>query len=163
MIYDGVDLINAKMATPCFKQWILAASYTENNGLDQQGIWDTILNHKLSVNVEMYTGTYYQNHVSRTIGYENDPFDGIVHMNRYFVNTAYMVADNLVHEDKGHSAGFHHYGVYDTSEPYGMNYAFEGCSNQQQQKPGAHPFHPPGIRLEHRHNGKPIKRKVRGK
>lgn len=155
MISEGVKLANQKIASDCFKQWVLAAKYTENNGLTQQQIWDLISTHLVSVDVEMYDGSWKANHVWKTIGYENDPYDGVVHMNRYFVNTAYMVADNLVHEGEGHSQGFHHYGDKSTSEPYGMNYSFEGCSEQMMQAKRSKAFKPPGIRLE-------IRRKKKG-
>lgn len=148
MIASGLSLANQKLSSACYKQWILAAHYTENNGLTQQQIWDLMVKQPISVDVEMYTGDWRANHVSKTIGYENDPYDGVVHMNRYFVNSAYMVADNLVHEGEGHSQGFHHYGTFSTSDPYGQNYAFEGCSNQQMQKRGAKPYKPPGIKIE---------------
>lgn len=151
MIAEGVKLANDKLASECFKQWVNAAHYTETNGMTQAEIWALMSTHLVSADVEMYTGSYKANHVWRTIGYENDPYDGVVHMNRYFVNSAYMVADNLVHEIEGHSQGFHHYGTKATSDPYGMNYAYEGCSNQQQQAPGAPAYKPPGIRLEMRH------------
>lgn len=155
MIAQGAQLANQKLAGACFKQWILAAKYTENNGLTQQQIWDLMVSHPVSVDVEMYTGTWSANHIAKTIGFENDPWDGIVHMNRYFVNSAFMVADNLWHEAEGHSQGFHHYGVKSSSDPYGMNYAGEGCSqSQQQQKRGGKPYKPPGIRLEIRHKKK---------
>lgn len=163
MIADGVKLINRSLAGPCIKQWVLAATYTENNGLSQAQIWDLITAHRVPVDVEMYTGDWKANHIAKTIGYENDPFDGVVHMNRYFVRTAYMVADNLIHEDKGHSPGFHHYGKFSTSEPYGMNYAFEGCYNQQQQAKGGKRFKPPGIRLEiRRASHGPRRKKLKG-
>lgn len=152
MIGDGLKLANRVMAGYCYKEWVLAARYTENNGLNQEQIWELMSTHPVSVDVEMYTGTWKANHVSKTVGYENDPYDGVVHMNRYFVNSAMMVADNLVHEAQGHSQGFHHYGVFSTSDPYGQNYALEGCLQaQQQQARGGRRFKPPGIRLEVRH------------
>jgi hypothetical protein len=148
MIDEGVALANKMLKTACFKQWVLAANYTENNGLTQAQIFDLMTTKPSRVNVEIYTGTWKANHVSKTVGYENDPYDGWVHMNRYFVNSAYMVADNLIHEDRGHGLGFHHYGAHYTSEPYGANLAYEGCSNQMMQAKGAKNFKPPGIRLE---------------
>lgn len=149
MIAEGAAFANKMLAGYCFKQWVLSSRYTENNGLSQQQIWDLMATHPVTVDIEMYTGDWWANHKSKTIGYENDPWDGIVHMNRYFVNTAFMVADNLWHEAQGHSQGFHHYGKFSTSDPYGMNYAGEGCSEaQKQQAKGARRFKPPGIRLE---------------
>lgn len=165
MIAAGARIANLVLDSPCFKQWILAASYTENEGLTQQQIFDRVTVQPSAVDVEMYTGDWRTNHVYKTVGYENDPFDGVVHMNRYFVNSAFMVADNLIHEDRGHSLGFHHYGVHSTSEPYGMNYAFEGCYQQQMQAKGAKTYRPPGIRLEirHRRSGAAVVRPRAGK
>lgn len=126
MIADGVALANTTMATACFKTFVLAASWTETDGLTQAQIWDKLCSGPVSVDVDMYTGSAYENYVSKTIGYEKEP--GVVHMNRFFVDTAYMVADNIIHEAEGHSQGFHHYGVKATSVPYGLNDAFEACS-----------------------------------
>lgn len=152
MIAEGVQLANRVLAGPCYKQWVLAATYTENNGLTQAQIWDLMAAQPVTVDVEMYLGDWRANHWAKTVGYENDPYDGVVHMNRYFVKTATMVADNLVHEGEGHSQGFHHYGAFSTSDPYGQNYALEGCLQaQEQQAPGGKRFKPPGIRIEVRH------------
>lgn len=148
MIHAGAELATNRLAGHCYKQWVLAATYTENEGLTQQQIWDKMVAHDVSVDVEMYTGSWKANHVWKTVGYESDPWDGVVHMNRYFVKTAEAVGDNLVHEHKGHSVGFHHFGVKATSQPYGQNYAYEGCAKQMMQGRGAKAYKPPGIRLE---------------
>jgi hypothetical protein len=126
MIANGLTLANTTMATACFKTYVLSAKWTETNGLSQPQIWDKLCSGPINVDVDMYDGSWYEDHVSLTIGYENEP--GTVHMNRYFVNTAYMVADNIIHEGEGHSQGFSHYGVKSTSVPYGLNNAFEACS-----------------------------------
>ncbi len=126
MIADGVKLANDTMKTSCFRDFVLSASWTETSGLSQAQIYDKLCSGPITVDVDMYLGTWYENHVSRTIGYEKEP--GTVHMNRYYVNTAYMVADNLIHEGEGHSQGFRHDGVKATSVPYGLNDAFEACS-----------------------------------
>lgn len=148
MITEGVKLANRMLTTACYKQWILAASYTEDNGLSDAEILDLVTTKPTHIDIEMYTGDWWANHKAKTVGYENDPFDNVVHMNRYFVNSAYMVGDNVIHEDRGHSLGFHHFGNHSTSEPYGQNYAYEGCSNQMQQARGAKAYKPPGIRIE---------------
>lgn len=152
MLAQGVGLANAMLFKPCFKQWVTAATYTETNGLTSAQIYQKITTEPSSVDVEMY----YQN--NKVVGFEYDPFDGVVHMNRKFVNTASMVADNLLHEDRGHSLGFHHYGKFSTSVPYGMNYAYEGCSVQQMRK-GTRNFRPPGLRYEIRHRKGYVKKK----
>lgn len=152
MIAEGVAVLNHTLASRCYKQWVLAARYTENNNLTQAQIWDLMVRNPVSVDVEMYMGDYKANHIYKTVGYENDPSDGVVHMNRYFVNTAEKAGDNLDHEAEGHSQLFRHDHVFSTSDPYGQNYAFEGCLHaQQQQARGGKRFKPPGIRLEIRH------------
>ena len=128
MIQQGAALVNSVMATPCFKAQVLASAYTENLGLTPAQIWARLVSKPILVGVDMYMGTFAANHFAKTIGYESVPHDGIVHMNRYFVGTAYMVADNLAHEGEGHSQGFDHLYVKATSEPYGMNAAFEACA-----------------------------------
>ncbi|MGZ3419013.1 MAG: hypothetical protein ACXVEE_14170 [Polyangiales bacterium] len=126
MIADGVTLVNATMKTSCFRDFVLSASWTETNGLTQAQIYDKLCSGPITVDVDMYMGSWYDNHVTHTVGYEKEP--GVVHMNRYYVNTANMVADNLIHEAEGHSQGFRHDGVKATSVPYGLNDAFEACA-----------------------------------
>lgn len=145
MVHMGVRLANEMLDKPCFRQWVGAATYSETNGLTSAQILDLITTQVSAVNVELY----YEN--NRTVGFEYDPFDGVVHMNRKWVHTPDMVADNLEHEDRGHSLGFHHYGKFSTSVPYGMNYAYEGCSQQQQRARGSKAYRPPGLRIEVRH------------
>lgn len=154
MITAGVALANRMVLTPCYKQWVLAARNTETRGMSQSGIYELQASKPTHIDIEMFNGSYKQNYVWRTVGYENDPFDGVVHMNRHFVKTAYDVGDNVIHEDRGHSLDFRHDYVKSTSVPYGANYAYEGCSNQMQQRRGGKAFKPPGIRLEIRRKRK---------
>lgn len=126
MIAAGVALANATMKTACFRDFVLAAKWTETKGLTQAQIWQKLCSGPVSVNVEMYLGSAYQNYVTKTIGYEDEP--GELHMNRFFVDTAYEVASNIIHEAEGHTQGFSHYGVKSTSVPYGLNDAFEACA-----------------------------------
>lgn len=126
MIATGAKLANQVMATPCFKAKVLSGQFTESNGLTALQIWAKLASKPVTVAVDMFTGSWKQNHVWKTIGYEDEP--GLVHMNRWFVTTAYMVADNLVHEGEGHSQGFSHYQVKATSVPYRLNEFFEVCA-----------------------------------
>lgn len=128
MIQQGLVNVNKVIASDCFRNAVLASNFTENQGLTAAQIWQRLSTRPVSVDVEMYTGTWWENHVEKTIGWEADPWDGIVHMNRYYVTTAYMVGDNLSHEAEGHSQGFTHYQVKATSEPYGMNDIYEKCA-----------------------------------
>lgn len=148
MVHMGITIANRTLDSSCYLQWVGAAHYTENNGLTGQQIATLQATQVNKVDVEMY----YEN--NRVVGFEYDPYDGVVHMNRKFVNTPYMVADNILHEDRGHGLGFHHYGTFSTSEPYGANYAFEGCTKQQMLARGSRAskaYRPPGIRIQVRH------------
>ncbi len=127
MVADGMVLANAIVGSECFKSGVLAANFTERNGLDNKGIYDLIRKKETPVNIKLYTGSWKANHVSRTIGYEKVPFDGWTYMNRYFVDTPYMVAQNIVHEALGHSNGFHHYKYKPSSVPYTLGTIFKKC------------------------------------
>lgn len=128
MIAQGKVYANAVLQSDCFKASVVASQFTENNGLTGAQIYAKQVANPVTVNVVMYTATWWANNVSKTIGYETDPYDGTVYMNRLRVNSAYMVGDNLMHEGEGHSQGFTHYQVKSTSEPYGMNTTFEKCA-----------------------------------
>lgn len=132
IIQDGEKLVNKVMQSDCFKTQVLSQTYTESLSLSPSGIYAWLSSRIVEVYVDMYTGSWAANHVYHTIGYENEP--GVVHMNRYFVKTAYMVADNLIHEGEGHSQGFSHYGIKATSVPYRMNQIFEACAGEMAGK-----------------------------
>ncbi len=140
-IQKGFEYANKVLATECAHQFVIQSHFTENYQYDANGkhgleltggqIWNILANQPVKVNVVMFTGTRYQNYISKTIGYEDEP--GTVYMNRYFVETAYDVADNLLHEGEGHSQGFSHYITShgwptSTNEPYGINAMFEKCA-----------------------------------
>lgn len=124
-IKEGIELLNRAMSTASFKQKVLAAKFTETNDLSNQQIYDHLCANPITINVSVYTGSYVDNHFNHTIGYEDEP--GTVHINRYFVFSAYEFADNIIHEAEGHSQGFSHYGVMATSVPYVLNDIFEEC------------------------------------
>lgn len=126
MFAQAAVLLNQVLAMPCYKAHVLASNYTENLGLTPPAIWTLLTDGPVVVNGVMYTGSWWDNHVNHTDGYENDP--GTVYVNRYFINTPYLIADVLAHEGEGHSKGFSHYYVKATSEPYGMNAVFEACA-----------------------------------
>ena len=128
MIADGIILANKVITSDCFRLFILNAHFTETNDLTPVQIYELMKTTPVTVDIEMYKGNFKANYIDKTIGFENDPFDGVVHMNRHFVKTATMVADNLIHEAEGHSLGFHHYEEKSTSVPYGLNLAFEACN-----------------------------------
>jgi hypothetical protein len=132
MLARGVTLANAVMATQCFEDYILHSNLTERDPPDRssEAVWNHLVANQVIVNVAMFEGTWKQNRWWHTVGLEDDAQPGVVQMNRYYVKTAYMVADNLIHEAEGHVQGFRHDRYKPTSVPYTLNAAFEACVGQ---------------------------------
>lgn len=123
----GLSYTNQVLASDCFKNKVLAALFTENNGLTNQQIYDLISSEKKVVGVTIFNGTIWQDDAYHTEGY--DVGDGIVYANRYYINTAYLMGDVLIHE-WAHQWLFTHYYVKATSVPYQFNGFYENCLPQ---------------------------------
>lgn len=130
MVLQGIDFANEVLSSNCYLTRLLRAKMTEKNGLTNQEIYDLQRKNLIKANIEFYDGSWKENHVWFTIGYENDPFDGWTHMNRYFVDSPYMVGDNIIHETQGHSQGFRHDEDKDSSVPYTLNRIYEYCFDE---------------------------------
>lgn len=126
MLRDGVAYANHVMADPCFAEAVMTSTFTEDRGMQPGEIWGLLSTHPVSVNLVLFMGSYQENRVWRTIGYEYTP--DTVYMNRYFIQTASQVADNAIHEVEGHSQGFTHFGKKSTSVPYRLNQFFRRCA-----------------------------------
>lgn len=127
MIKQAAVNANKIIASSCFKKHVMAGSFTESNNLSNKQIYDLVTTTTVKVDVEMYMGSWYVNHVYKTVGYENEP--GKVYMNRYFVGNSVMAGSNLLHEC-AHSLGFSHYNVKATSIPYKFNDFYDECSDE---------------------------------
>lgn len=127
-IRDGVILLNHVMTKQSFKDKVLAAQFTETNGLSNAQIYQKLCDNPITIDVNVYSGSYIANHFNHTVGYETVP--GIVNVNRYFVSTPYEFADNIIHEAMGHSQGFSHFTVKETSVPYTLNRIFEAVCKE---------------------------------
>lgn len=124
LIKEAVSLVSAVVTSPKFKELILAETFTSTDGLTNQQIYDKFTQSKITVNVAMFTGTWIQNHVYGTMGYDVEG-DDFVHANRYFVNTAPVLGSLILHES-AHGLGFHHQSASEsTSVPYRMNKIFD--------------------------------------
>lgn len=124
-IIEGVAILNKILASDLFKQKVLKAQFTETNGLPNAAIYKLFCSKIQKVDVNVFLGSKYQNHISKTIGYETEP--GVVNVNRFFVSTPLEFADNIIHEVMGHSFGFSHFQDKSTSVPYVLNTIFEEC------------------------------------
>ncbi|MBD0319095.1 MAG: hypothetical protein ICV87_02105 [Gemmatimonadetes bacterium] len=93
-------------------------------------MYDHLTRGAQTLDVEMFTGNWWQNHMSNTVGCENDGDSTTVHMNRYFVRTPSMAENNLLHE-AAHGRGYRHKNANDSnSVPYTMNDVYETCESR---------------------------------
>lgn len=120
----AVILGEAILKNDCFEMQILKAKFTETNDLTNGQIYHLYIGTKLHVKVEFFYGTFMQNYVYKTMGY--DVGDGVVYANSFYIDTPELLVSLIFHE-KAHDLGFHHYGVMDTSAPYTMNRISEAC------------------------------------
>lgn len=108
------------IASPFFKEEVLSSKFTSTDGMTNEEIYKKYTDSKLTVNVHMFYGSYYQNHISHTVGYDT-PEDDYVNANRYYVQDSATLASLIMHE-LAHALGFHHINKNeDTSVPYMMN------------------------------------------
>jgi hypothetical protein len=129
MINDSFVKANQALASECFKDKVLNATFTENNDLTSAQIYTLLVNQPIVVGVEMFSGSFAQNYIYKTMGY--DVGDGIAYMNRHFVKDSSTAASVEVHEGEGHGQGFHHYQVFASSVPYQFNDFIDTCIGQK--------------------------------
>jgi|GEM_PF-6970322 len=125
VVVQSVQETNQIDRSDCFKNKILGAKFTETNGLTNQQVYDVLATHPVSIKVEIFNGSFMQNYVYKTMGY--DIGDGTVYVNRFFVKTAKQMRSLINHEAEGHQQGFHHNGVKSTSVPYQFNDFTDEC------------------------------------
>lgn len=124
VIKDAITLVSNVVTSPKFKELVLAETFTNTGGLTNQEIYEKFTQNKITVNVSMFTGSWIQNHVYGTMGYDVEG-DDFVHANRYFVKTAPVLGSLILHEI-AHTLGFHHVSAKESSSvPYRMNKIFD--------------------------------------
>ena len=124
MIGKAIVFNRMVVYSPEFKEAVLAAEFTETNGLTNLQIWEKFTTGSIKVNIEMFTGSFTQNRIYKTVGYDL-PGDDFTYINRYFVQDEITMGSLILHE-LSHALGFSHYNKYtQTSVPYTMNHIFE--------------------------------------
>lgn len=117
---------NDIMATECFKTKVLDEDFTETQDMDNIQIYALLAMAPKKVNAEMYDGSWWENYMSKTMGY--DVGDGTVYMNRFYADTTAIVRALIVHEGEGHGNGFRHDGTKSTSVPYKLGDFMDDCA-----------------------------------
>lgn len=123
MVKDAVALVEKVVRSPYFQDEVMRTQFTSTNGKTNAGIYVDFTQRAFIVNVAMFTGSWFQNKRSKTIGYDNA--DEYVHANRYFIKTSEDLGSLVIHEC-AHSIGYSHKKASEkTSVPYAMNKIFE--------------------------------------
>lgn len=128
-IRAGVLLLNAVYASQCFEREVLTREFTETNEMNNQEIYNLLRSGTIFVSVIMYTGSWAENNLWRTVGYVRANIPDTVFQNRHFVTNEAEIARNLIHEI-AHLRGFNHYQVFATSVPYQMNDIWDICAGE---------------------------------
>lgn len=121
MVEQAIDIADAIVRSPYFADEVLRAKFTGTNGKSNEQILAYFTERAHTVNVKMFTGSFMQNRVYKTVGFDAAD-DDFVHANRYFVRDAERLASLIMHECLGHGLGFHHDSANErTSIPYALN------------------------------------------
>lgn len=130
MVTAAYALLNEVLSSQLFKAETLAAAFTETSGLTNQGIYDLAVSRSpIEVDFTMFTGTFMQNHVWKTHGYEDSRYPTVCFANRYFIKRADTCASLILHETM-HIVGFSHRQAKHGSVPYTMNRIFEKVARE---------------------------------
>ena len=133
LIKSSLALANAVLMSDCFRIAFQQRKLTHTPAVEPEKLL-LGLRGNLELRVVLFSGTYFQNHWSRTVGYD-DPVDPTtVHTNTYFLrgpDRICVLASNILHE-VAHARGFIHASPLESSSvPYSMNEIFDECVAQE--------------------------------
>lgn len=126
MAEAAIELLNRVLKTEVFKNRLISTPMTETNNLNNEAIYALLSKRFYKINVEFFTGTFRQNYIYHTVGY--DVGNGVTYCNRFFVKDPETLSSLLMHELM-HKLGFKHNKIKSTSVPYQMNKIIEYCFN----------------------------------
>jgi hypothetical protein len=132
IVEQGFELANAVLLSDCFRQGVVGSSMTHTRNRTPAAIYESMT----ALPAERLRIDFYYKAAgprpfgTRVVGWDRPSDPDLVHMNRAFVNTPFMVADNLLHE-AAHARGYRHKSATEySSVPYTMNRIFEGCARK---------------------------------
>lgn len=130
MIIQAIGYVKQVVYSPEFKSAVMGATFTSTRGLSNIEIYNLFQTTLFVVNVDMFDGTWRQNHVWHTQGYE-DPNDDYVHANRYFIQDALNMGSLILHELAHEPLMFTHSSASEyTSVPYACNAIFSNVATK---------------------------------
>lgn len=116
---------NKKLSYSCFRDSVLAGKYDNTNGKTQAQIYDLMSKEPLKLSVEIFDGSWWENHWYHTVAYEGTGAQ--IRLNRYFLGDDSSISATMIHERGGHALGFSHPRGVGTGQPYGVQNALENC------------------------------------
>lgn len=120
----GFYIANKVIKSSEFETEVLKYKFSDTGGKTNHEILEAYRNINAKINVELFTGNFYQNRISKTNAYELNA-EGFIRINRHFVYTPLLIASCLMHELGHNPLGFSHPGLSQTSVNYGMNEILE--------------------------------------
>lgn len=127
---DAVRDLNKVFASACFEIEVYIREFTETNDLNNQEIYNAFRGGVQNINLVFYTGGWFENNVTRTVGFIRASIPNTIFQNRHFVEGSFSIARNMIHEI-AHLVGFNHYLVHSTSIPYQMNEIWDKCAKEE--------------------------------
>lgn len=127
---EAVRDLNKVFASACFEIEVYIREFTETNDLNKQEIYNAFRGGVQNINLVFYTGGWFENNVTRTVGFIRASIPNTIFQNRHFVEGSFSIARNMIHEI-AHLVGFNHYLVHSTSIPYQMNEIWDKCAKEQ--------------------------------
>jgi len=128
MVDDAYHDLNKVLSSESFKSKVLAAPFTETRGMSNQQVYDLAVSKSpVAVDFSMFTGTWKQNHLWHTMGYEDSMQPNVCFANRHFIRAKEVSASLILHETM-HIIGFRHDHVKATSVPYTMNRIYDAVA-----------------------------------
>lgn len=127
MIKKGFEIAYQVLYSDCIVQEFKGEKFTETNGLTNDEILNKLRTTPVSVGVIMFSGSFKENYIWKTMAYEGD--GTAIRFNRHFIDTPDEVGSTYLHEI-AHNLSFKHYGNKSTSIPYRLNSLFEKCKGK---------------------------------
>lgn len=121
MVVDGFILAREIIYSKEFREEVLQYKFNPRltNGMNNGQILDLYTSKSMAVKIEMFTGSWWENHRWGTVAYEANA-EGYIRLNRYFVTKPLHVTSTILHE-LAHGFGFTHPKLEKDSVSYGMN------------------------------------------
>jgi hypothetical protein len=131
LVQAAIADMNKVVASSNFKAAVLAAKFTEQNGLTNQEIYDLILRRSpIRLDVKFYTEFMLVNFFSGNDGFEDRKSPNTCFGNRGAIKGSRAFLGSLMLHETMHVLGFRHDGPVTSTVPYTMNRIYDHVAKQ---------------------------------